>query len=76
MSLLQVPISINILKGVFPFLSRQYSEIPVALLKLQSKRGTEWTNLQTLQIFLPLEKKDPPLMVNFFDVLLSVGCVA
>lgn len=67
--------SINIIKAVFSFLSRQYSDIPVALLKSQSRRGTEWTNLQTLQIFLPLEKRSP-LKVNFFDVLRSVVCVA
>lgn len=78
MSLLQVPININIFNGVFPLLSRQYSHNSVALIKLQSKRGTEWTDLQTLQIFLtklPLGKRTP-LMVNFFDVILSVGCVA
>lgn len=78
MSLFQVLISINILNGVFHLLSRRYSHIPVALIKLQSKRGTEWTNLQILQNFLtklPLEKRTP-LMVNFFDVVLSVGCFA
>lgn len=66
-TLLQVPINTNIPSGVFSLLSRQYSHIPIALIKLQIKRDTEWIKLQTLQIFLtklPLEKRTPQWLTS------------